>query len=172
MFVDFKEVKRATTLELVAEWLGLQPRNNRSQCPINQGDKRELVINAAKQIWYCFGCKKGGDLIELASHVNATDQRTAALAIQKHFTGYEPAKRGLTTEAVDKINGELEYEHEAVQALGLTVERAKELGIGWRKKGTKANMVLIPIRNAKGEMIDYAGYSQERGLVFSKHMAK
>jgi DNA primase len=172
MYIDFQEVKRATTLELVAEWLGLQPRNNRMQCPINQGDKRELVITPSKGLWYCFGCKTGGDLIKLAAHVNATDQKQAALAIQKHFTGYEPAKKGLTDEAFTKIMSELEFEHEEVQAVGLSPDKAKELGIGWRKRGTKPDMVLIPIRSPEGQILDFAGYSKAKGLVFSKHMAK
>ena len=172
MYVDFQELKRVTTLERVADWLGLQPRNNRMQCPINQGDKRELVIDPAKQLWYCFGSREGGDLIKLAAHVNKIDQKDAALAIQKHFTGYEPVKKGLTEDAFTKIMGELEFEHEEVQAAGLSPEKARELGIGWRKRGTKPNMVLIPIRNPRGKILDFAGYSKATGLVFSKHMMK
>lgn len=171
-YVDFRVLKEQTTLEAVVAWLGLTPRNNRMQCPVNMGDKRELVINTQKQLFYCFGCKAGGDLIQLAAHITKMTQKQAALAIQREFTKYEPAKRGLTSEAIAKIGDEMQYEHEEVQALGFMPERARELGIGWRKGGTKPKMVLIPWRNERGEVVDYIGYSQEKGLVFSKAMLK
>lgn len=154
MYVDFQELKRLTTLERVAEWLGLAPKNNRMQCPINQGDKRELVINPAKQMFYCFGCQEGGDLIKLAAHVNQVDQKRAALAIQKHFrNGYEPAKKGLPEGGLDY----LEPEHERVKALGFNTDKAKELGIGLAPRGTMRNHVLIPIRDDKGKLQGYIG---------------
>ena len=177
-FIDFKEVKRVTSIEHVANWLGLT--GTRMQCPVNQGDKRELAIFPKTQSFCCFGCKKkathpseySGDLIQLAAHIKRTPVKTEALEIMRAMHGYEPAQKGLTKEAAAKIDSEMEHEHPAVQALGLTAERAQELGIGFRKRGTKPNMVLIPIRNDKGELLDYAGYSQDKGLKFSKHLGK
>jgi hypothetical protein len=177
-YIPFDQVKRVTTIERVAGWLGLI--GTRMQCPVNQGDKRELAIFPKTQRFCCFGCKKNGkqpseysgDLIQLAAHIKGTPVKKQALEIMKAMHGYQPAQKGLTSEAAEKINSELEHEHEAVQALGLSPERAKELGIGFRRRGTKANMVLIPVRDDNGQLLDYAGYSQDKGLRFSKHMGR
>lgn len=167
-YVDFQEVKRATTLQLVAEWLGLQPRNNRCQCPINQGDKRELVINTEKQLFYCFGCKVGGDLIKLASHINGVDQKLAAIAIQKHFTGYEPAKKGLPEGGLDYLL----YEHEAVQNLGIAPERALQLGIGYANRGTMNKRILFPVRDTSGKLLGYLGVSPGADIKLPKNLVQ
>lgn len=165
-YVPFAEVKQLTTLQRVAEWLGLTPKGNRSQCPRNQGDKRELAINPELQLFYCFGCKVGGDLIQLAAHVNQTTQKDAALAIQKHFHGYEPVKRGLPDEGVDALH----YEHERVQKLGISPERAQEYGIAFRDKGTTRKALLIAMRDAKGKLHGYLIQNEDGTLRLPKNM--
>ena len=88
------------------------------------------------------------------------------------FAGYEPVQKGLTTTALQKVIDEIQFEHPEVQATGLTPEKARDLCIGWRKNGTKANMVLIPLRSSTGEIVDFIGYSKEKGLKFSSHQLK
>lgn len=184
MFIDFAKIKQLCSLEQVAMWLGLEVKGGRCSCPVNDGGPRELVLTYDKGMFFCFGCKKryperknGGDQIALVQHVldypeDNEGYKKAAAHLQTRFHGYIADKRGLTPEAAERIQDEMECEHPDVQALGLSPERAKELGIGFRKRGTKANMVLIPIRDPAGKLLDFAGYSQERGLVFSKHMGK
>lgn len=168
MYVSFDEVKQLTTLQVVAEWLGLKPVSNRMQCPVNQGEKRELVITPSKGLFYCFGCKEGGDLIKLVSHVNQIPQKHAALAIQKQFHGYEPAKKGLPPDGLQ----DLQYQHEWVQELGFSPERAQELGIGYRKGGILPKMLLFPIRDPAGRLLGYMAWSPEKGLKAANSLVK
>jgi hypothetical protein len=53
--------------------------------------------------------------------------------------------------------GYLQHEHEAVQALGLTPEQAKRLGIGYSPKGTMCGRVCFGIRDETGKLICYMG---------------
>jgi hypothetical protein len=46
-YVPFKEVKEFADILTVANWLGLELKNNPTQCPHNEGDERELVINGS-----------------------------------------------------------------------------------------------------------------------------
>lgn len=169
--VDFAQVKRTTTIQAVAEWLGLKRRSDtRMDCPISSNGERAISINPDwknKDGTYgrftCFACDVSGDMIALTSHVTKTDDRKAAIEIERNFTGYAPLKRGLPTDGFQ----DLEFTHERVQALGLTPERAKELGIGFRNKGTTKNAVCIPIRNDKGNLLGYALYTPD-GLKFYK----
>lgn len=166
MFVDFKQVKLLATIHQIAEWLGLKLKQNRAQCPVNYGDVRELVISPDKAMFYCFGCKVGGDLIGLAAHVNQTDQKAAAVAIQQHFHGYQPSERGLPADGLDY----LQAEHDHVQALGLSPAKAKELGIGYAPRGTMIKRVLFPLRDHNGRLLGYLGYAQDGTLKLPKNL--
>ena len=155
MFIDFKAVKQLASLEQVATWLGLDIKNGRTQCPVNEGDKRELVFTFDKGLWHCFGCKKGGDQIELVAHVLQISQQEAAQHIQTKFHGYTPVKKGLPEEGLDYLAAE----HIDVQALGLSVETANELGIGYAPRGTMIKRVLFPLRDRSGKLLGYIGFS-------------
>ena len=155
MFIDFKAVKQLASLEQVATWLGLDIKNGRTQCPVNEGDKRELVFTYDKGLWHCFGCKKGGDQIELVAHVLQVPQKEAAQHIQTKFHGYTPVKKGLPEEGLDY----LEAEHIEVQALGLSPETAIELGIGYAPRGTMIKRVLFPLRDKGGKLLGYIGFN-------------
>jgi DNA primase len=156
MFLDFKAIKRLASLEQVAAWLfGNDIKNARVMCPVNEGDKRELVLTYDKGLWHCFGCKKGGDQIELVAHVCQIPQKEAAQHIQTKFHGYTPVKKGLPEDGLDY----LEAEHIDVQALGLSPETAKELGIGYAPRGTMIKRVLFPLRDKQGKLLGYIGFN-------------
>ena len=152
-YVDYKEVKQLASIERVAHWLGLKLKSGRCQCPVNDGQNRELVITAAKGLAYCFGCKEGGDQIWLAAHVNQVDEKKAATEIMAHFHGHKPDQRGLPAEGLDY----LQSEHDDVQALGLSQEKAEALGIGFAPRGTMVGHVLFPLRDQKGILLGYVG---------------
>ena len=83
MFLDFQAIKRLASLRDIVNWLGLDLKGNRCQCPVNEGDTREMVFTFDKGLWHCFGCKKkvdprtkvGGDQIELVAHVLQVEQK-------------------------------------------------------------------------------------------------
>jgi hypothetical protein len=175
MFLDFKAIKQLCTLEQVAAWLGLEVKNNRCQCPVNEGDKRELALTFDKGVWTCFGCKKrhdgkqpGGDQIALVSHVLQVDQKQAAQHIQTKFHGYTPAAKGLPPEGLDY----LEFEHDHVQALGISPEKAEELGIGFAPRGTMIKRVLFPFRDRSGKLLGYLGYAQDGTIKLPKGLVQ
>lgn len=165
MFIDFKAIKQLASLQQVAAWLfGGEIKNNRVQCPVNEGDKRELVLTYDKGLWHCFGCKKGGDMIELVAHVCQVSQKQAAQHIQTRFHGYTPDKRGLPESGLDY----LEYEHDHVQALGISQKAAEEFGIGYAPRGTMAKRVLFPLRDKSGKLLGYLGYAQDGSVKLPK----
>jgi len=158
-YIPFDEVKRLANILQVAEWLRLQLRNNRCQCPRNEGDKREIAITPDKNLYQCFGCKVGGDQISLAAHILGVDQKQAAAQIMEHFQGYKPA-------ALSKLpTGGLPYlecSHASVQSLGIPAEIAAAIGIGYAGKGTLAGRVLFPIRSDKGKLLGYVGFRDDK----------
>jgi len=152
-YVDFAAVKRATSIERVADWLGLKTTRHGAQlrcaCPVSGGGERALIITPAEDVFYCFApkCQKGGDLIELVAHVQQISTREAALALQQHLWPSEELK------TLDYLVSDADE----VQALGVPPHVAKALGIGYAPRGTMAGRVCFPLRNDEGKLTGYLG---------------
>jgi DNA primase len=152
-FVSFDELKRATTIEAVAQWLGLDMKQQGNQlrgpCPKN-GGSRCLVITPAIQSFYCHSprCGVGGDLIALIAHVQGIEVREAALLLQNHLY---PKVQELK---------ELDYliaQCHRVQDLGLPAHVAKAIGAGYAPRGTCAGRLAIPMRTREAKLVGYVG---------------
>jgi hypothetical protein len=168
--IDFQDVKRLASIETVAEWLMLPMKGGRCQCPVNEGDKRELVLFPKTQSFCCYGCdKKTGDAIELIAHVLEISQLQAAIKMQNRFkiNGHASVKpKGLPPGGLDY----LEYDHAMVQALGLSEARAAQLGVGFAGRGTLRGHLCIPVRDKAGNLMGYIGYSPDGVLRIPKSM--
>ena len=72
-FIDFAALKDRVPIEDAIRKLDLDLKERNGQwrgpCPAcKSGGERALVITPAKQAFYCFGAKTGGDVIALAAH--------------------------------------------------------------------------------------------------------
>lgn len=152
--VDFADVKARFSIEQVATLLGLDAKMRNGQlrcaCPVHDGGTRALVITPAKEAFYCFApeCKTGGDLIELYAHAKRLSVKDAALELARFD---------------DAELKPLEYllaKHPQVQALGISEEHAARIGIGYAPRGTLVGRVAIPVRDAQGKLLCYAGYGE------------
>lgn len=155
--VDFEELKRATTIEAVAQWLGLDWKraNNqlRTRCPLGDGGDRSLVVTPAEDAFYCHSpsCRCGGGMLDLIAHVHQVPLREAALQL-KHHLWPERELEELTY---------LVPVHKAVQELKIPPHVAQALGIGFAPKGTMAGCVLFPLRDRSGKLVGYLGVGSE-----------
>lgn len=65
-----QEVKERADIVKVAEYFGIQlNRNYKAKCPFHQEKTASLSIHKKKQIFKCFGCGKGGDVITLVQEL-------------------------------------------------------------------------------------------------------
>jgi DNA primase len=163
--VDFKNVRDTVDIVRVAEWLGIKLSKRfmgeqmRSECPIHGGGKRALVITPSINRYYCFAneCREGGDAVQLTAKVLKIPMRDAALKLQSQFLNGTYRQDFSAQEKLAKVEEKLQYEHDEVQKLGLTPERAKQLGIGWMLGGTMPKKLLVPVRTREGDAIGYIG---------------
>ncbi len=161
-YVDYAALKAAVDIEAVAAWLGLDTKRAngqlRCECPKHGGGKRSLVITPAKQLFYCFATdgQTGGDMIELVAHCKDIATNEAALEIEKQFV----AAKLDAPDGLQKVAAYLDHGHEAVLSLGLSMELAAVLGIGFAPKGVMRGRVLIPPRTADGTLAGYARYAE------------
>lgn len=70
-----QEVKKRADIIKVAQYFNLNlNRAYKCVCPFHKEKTPSLSISERKQIWKCFGCGKGGDVINLVEellHINA-----------------------------------------------------------------------------------------------------
>jgi DNA primase len=109
-------------------------------CPLHPESHPSFYVNAAKDVFYCHGCGRGGDLIRFVQlSLNLSFHET--LAHLKQELGLpEPAEDEVLREAVDFYQRQLERHSEALSYLhsrGLYDPKLiHQLGIGYAPGGT------------------------------------
>jgi DNA primase len=153
-------------------------------CPIHKGtNATQFHVSLAKNNFNCFGdCHGGGNVIDLVAKMEDVDIRQAALKLQawfgegeqgngkQHSAATASARRAeSTTERAkektrEPVNPPLSFalkqldpEHAYLTARGFTKGTIEEFGLGYCTKGLMAGRIAIPIHNAEGKLIAYAG---------------
>lgn len=93
-----EKVEIVTVLNRYGFLAALQEKGNQlvGLCPFHKEARASFKVTPARNIWHCFGCKRGGDVIDLVcvaegipGHRNSA-RRRAALLLQEWF-GITPA---------------------------------------------------------------------------------
>ncbi|MCI0537350.1 MAG: CHC2 zinc finger domain-containing protein [Verrucomicrobiales bacterium] len=156
-------------------------------CPIHNGDNpTHFRVSISKNCWNCFGkCKRGGNILDFVSLKEGVSIREAALRIQK-WLGIESPKLANSgssdndsppprkeervekkpqTESESRTENKpltfslqhLDKTHPYLAERGLTEETVTTFGLGFCNKGILADHIAIPIHNAAGQIVAYAG---------------
>jgi hypothetical protein len=101
---DFAQIRDHITMEMLFDHYGIRgfKRNGaelRGKCPIHSEDKapRSFQVNTSKNIFHCFYCKVGGNVIDFVAKMERCNLREAGLKIYDWFlsttgeTGTPPA---------------------------------------------------------------------------------
>lgn len=81
-----QEVKDRADIVKVAEYFSINlNRANKACCPFHKEKTASFSISSTKQIYKCFGCNKGGDVISLVSELLNINQYEAAKQINDIF---------------------------------------------------------------------------------------
>lgn len=81
-----KIVSRRVTALQAAQRYGLQPdRNGFCRCPVHGDHDKSLKVYPEHRGWYCFGCGKGGDAINLVCHIFSEKYGEAVQRIDSDF---------------------------------------------------------------------------------------
>ncbi|MFA5084415.1 MAG: DNA primase [Candidatus Paceibacterota bacterium] len=67
MQTPLEEIKeKIDIVDFIRSYITLHPagKNFKALCPFHQEKTPSLIISPDKQIWHCFGCQKGGDVIK------------------------------------------------------------------------------------------------------------
>jgi DNA primase len=155
-------------------------------CPLHNGQSpTQFRVSISKNCWHCFSeCKSGGNILDFVARKENVSIREAALRIASWFNlSFEkPVTNGETKQTpaesttpaakttadpatqeagVNKPLGfqlqNLDAAHPYLTERGLTPENIAEFGLGFCTKGSMAERIVIPIHNADGKLVAYAG---------------
>ncbi len=187
-FVPFAEVKQMVSMEAVLaryqllDGLTKKGANLAGSCPFcNARSARLFQANLAKNAWYCFGCKAGGNVLDFVAKKEKASLREAALLLDRWFAlGLagesrpdtpalpEPAEDDdvVEREPLPAENPPLTFSlktldpgHESLAPLGLSPATLEAFGAGYASKGLMKGRLAIPVRNRAGALVAYAGLS-------------
>jgi DNA primase len=175
-FIGFARLKQSVTMEQVLERYGLLETLRRSwdslsgACPLHRGhNQTQFRVSLTKNCWICFGdCHAGGSIIDFVSRMENVGIREAGLLLQDWFSlkplnGEEipkpvvvPFKKESNPALRFSLEG-LDGAHPYLKQRGLTAETIGTFGVGCCQHGTLRGWIAIPIHDAKGQVVAYAG---------------
>lgn len=110
------EVKRRLSVRLVAEHYGFEPnRAGYISCPFHHEKTASLMLYAEPgRGWHCFGCSRGGSVIDFVMELFGIGFRQAVLRLNEDFalglTGSRPDAREASRIALERLAAERELE--------------------------------------------------------------
>jgi DNA primase len=185
-WVAFDALKRTVSLEAVLRHYrvpGLRRHRDQLQgrCPIHRGTRQDSFrVSLTKNVFHCFGCQAGGDVLAFVAAMEKCAIRQAALHLQRWFTTEpwlaNPVLRIKRKEELvrkeERCNPPLRFaltgvDHGHGYLAGRGVDRATAAAFGvgfYGRPGLMSGRIVIPIHNARGEIVAYAGRALEGGL--------
>jgi DNA primase len=189
-WVDFGAVKQAVSLEAVLRRYqvpGLRKRGHQlvGRCPIHRGQRDDSFrASLSKNAFHCFACQAGGNVLNFVAAMEKCSIRQAALWLQGWFSvGSSGEGRPLGWAQRSVRKGELvrkkegrnpplpfaltgvNHSHPYLVERGIDPATAVEFGVGfYAGSGLLSGRVVIPIANARGQTVAYAGRALDDSL--------
>jgi DNA primase len=184
-WVDFKQLKTDVAIEQVLARYGVQLRRIgttelRGRCPLpthsSSRSRDSFAVNIARNVWSCRslscmqarGGRPGGNILDFVALMEGCSIRDAAVHLQG-WSGAAPERfivpRALHPDPIASENPPLRFAlqyvdatHSYLTSRGVTPQTVRAFGIGlYSGTGLLRGRIVIPIHNASGELIAYAG---------------
>jgi len=164
-----------------------------SKCPLPTHDavNRSSSFSAQldKGIWRCFGCGAQGNILDFATRMEKFDPakpddvRRAALLLSERYNiasekpqtaAVKRAPTNTTAQAKGPtvVNAVLDFtlkgldpEHPYLLKRGFTPETISHFELGFCSRGLMKDRIAIPLRNAAGQLVGYAGRVIDESLI-------
>lgn len=177
-FIGFDRLKQRVTIEQVLQRYSLLEQLRRSgdtlsgACPLHGGkNPTTFRVNTARNCWICFGkCHSGGSIVDFVSRRERIGIREAGLLLQEWFelehdnAPYIPSEPKPVTPQPSEHNAllgfslsGLDQQHRYLKQRGLSNATIQTFGLGLCAHGTLSGWIAIPIHNAEGQLVAYAG---------------
>ncbi|MFN2451718.1 MAG: DNA primase [Candidatus Dormibacteria bacterium] len=184
------EVKaRLDIVEVIGAYVRLQRagREHTGLCPFHSEKTPSFTVSAERQVWYCFGCQEGGDMIAFVEKVERVDFRQAleslaeraGIELERGGGGERRGQAARRKRALDlHARAQAFYEHvlwatptgapgrELLGRRAVPEEAARRFGIGFAPAGGTGGNALLRYLTGRGvlaEEVADAGLSFPQG---------
>lgn len=171
--------KRLDVADIVGSYISLTPAgaNFRARCPFHNEKTPSFMVSREKQIWHCFGCDKGGDIITFVQeYENISFAEALRILAEKanvplenrsyeKKVDYSPLYKinELATEYYQKIlqgtSAEAKATLEYLQKRGLSSESIQKWHLGLATSGWDDLYLFLRKANFSDDQIFQAGLS-------------
>lgn len=177
------EIKtRLDVVDIVSGYLQLKPSGSgsfKAVCPFHAEKSPSFHVSRDKQIWHCFGCSKGGDLISFVMEIEGMDFFDALQLLGKR-AGVEVVKTYKKGNGEREISYELHelagkfyetvlWQHDTASAArkyvfdrGMDKELVKKFGIGYAPEKWDALVSFLLNKGFNAKQIETAGLGIRR----------
>jgi len=176
--LDFAAVRRQARFEAVLDHYGLKLIRTGMQrfilCPFHRERAPSCSIHLAKRIFHCFGCGAKGTIIDFVAMMERINFRAAAAKLTAicevgvRGSCGEPSVRSDRSDQCGKLDRRetnppithslsLDPTHPYLTGRGLRSEVLDQFGLGYCDRGPMRGRICIPIHDAGGKLVAYAG---------------
>lgn len=185
-WINFKELRARLRFEDILRAYNVEIHRDGEQhkgpCPLPQHAKSRNVptfsANLERGIFRCFACRAQGNLLEFAALMEGVDPsdgqalRAVAVKLQEKFVPAGASRKTKVPEAGATgrvlVNAPMDFElkgldptHPFFGERGISQETAAHFGAGFCARGALAGRIAIPLHDAEGRLVGYAGRSAD-----------
>jgi DNA primase len=92
----FDRIKQTVTMADILDYYGLKPsRSGHIVCPFHPDTDPSLKVYSDQNRWHCFGCGRGGSVIDFVMHMEGVSVTEAAGLIKGWFNITAPSRSDL-----------------------------------------------------------------------------
>lgn len=186
-----EEINRKINItEIVENYLTLKKAGNRyiGLCPFHNEKTPSFSVTPESNLFYCFGCHKGGDMIKFVMEIEKIDfkdaleflARKAGISLEKYFnksfsseSKNKQALKELYKKTALSFSFILENKEEAKSAReylynrGLTNQIIKDFQIGWAPESRGWLSNFLKSKNYSEDFLSKSGLFSRKGLSWS-----
>lgn len=127
-------IKSLLTAEEVCRFYGIEMVNGKARCPFHHDRSPSMYVYPGNKGWYCFGCNKGGSVIDLVMGLYNLSFKDAMCKLNDDFhiglpiTGESRSARDYAKEAADEARRKREASERQRREDEAKAERGRLLG--------------------------------------------
>lgn len=186
-WIDFKELRTKLKFTEVLQRYNVQliMKGDRASgfCPLptHQGNRKSpsFSVQLERGIWQCFGCHAKGNVLDFACRMEGFDPTVPQELRKAAIKIFDTFRIGISARAPDRkkieevqyhdirevlINAPIDFElqsldpaHPYLLERGFTAETIEHFGLGFCNRGMLKMRVAIPLHDAQGQLLGYAG---------------